>query len=104
MNPNNLRKLEKRKKINRENLVRSFTGPSGVTYTGIYAQCNPVKYLELLSADELLKFMKLYVNNRGAVEHILTYARRFKQAVNELEVDDIEAAKALLAVKSVMEE
>jgi len=105
MNPANLRKLEKRKILNRENLVRSFTGHSGVNpYTGIYAQYNPVKFLDLLPADELLKFMRLYVNNKSAVEHILTYARRFKQAVNELEVEDIEAAKQLLAVKSVMEE
>ena len=104
MNPANLRKLEKRKRLNRENLVRSFAGPPGVNpYTGIYAKYNPVKYLDLLPADELLKLMKLYVTHRDAVDHILIYARRFKKAVSELEVDDIEAAKQLLAVKDVME-
>jgi len=104
MNPANLRKLEKRKILNRENLVRSFTGHSGVNpYTGIYAQYNPVKFLDLLPADELLKFMRLYVNNRSAVDHILTYARRFKQAVMELEIDDIEARTSFRSLARVVQ-
>ena len=100
MNPNNLRKLEKRKKINRENLVRSFSRDQ--LQLKIYGDSH--KYLDLLPADELLKFMRLYLDHRSAVENILTYARRFKKAVMELEVDDIEAAKAMLAVKEVKED
>jgi len=99
VNPHNLRKQEKRKKINRENLVRSFT--SDLVHSGKW---DPSKYLDSMSSQEILNLMRLYLNNRNAVEHILSYARRFKQAVFELEVDDIEAAKATLAVKSVMEE
>jgi hypothetical protein len=100
MNPHNLRKLEKRKKTNRENLVRSFSRDQ--FQLKIYGDSH--KYLDLLPADELLKFMRLYLHHRDAVDNILTYVRRFKQAVGELEVDDIEAAKAMLAVKSVMED
>lgn len=105
MNPHNLRKSEKRKKHNRENLVKFFGNKRDHDiYTGVYSNLNPQGHFNTFSPEELLKLMRLYLDNREAVEYIFSYARRYKQAVMELEVDDIEAAKAMLAVKSVMEE
>lgn len=48
----------------------------------------------------IIKFQNM---NTSSLHVIISYARRFKQASAELTVDDVIAARDMLAVKEVME-
>ena len=59
--------------------------------------------LEKLSPGQVLTIIQAFRTDRKAVETIIGYARRFKQASPELTVEDVMEVRDLTTVKSVME-
>ena len=89
-------KQEKRRAHNRENLALFFGGKDK------HGQARS-KALEALGPKLILEFARMYLDNQTAIEHIQAYARRFKQAVDEIDETDIAYATDLLRVQNVLE-
>ncbi len=59
--------------------------------------------LDTFTPEQVLMIIKFQNMNTSSLHVIISYARRFKQASAELTVDDVIAARDMLAVKEVME-
>jgi hypothetical protein len=89
-------KQEKRRAHNRENLATFFGGKNK------HGQ-DRRKALDSLSPETVVQFAKMYLDNQLAIEEIQAYARRFKQAVGEIDESDVRHALEVLDMKKVME-
>lgn len=59
--------------------------------------------VQFVPPEALLATMRAYVNGRDSFESLLTYARRYKQAVREMTDEDVREAVGLLQAKEVLE-
>jgi hypothetical protein len=56
-----------------------------------------------LGAHNFVELAKLYLAHQEELEHVFSYARRFKKAAAEITDEDVLEAERLLHVKDVME-
>lgn len=91
----------KRRKTNLANLVRHFSPKTHPDYKAHWVV--PPGVLDTLPPAKLLAFMRAYNENRQAFESILSYCRKFSQAVDEITAEDIAEVSSLLKVKEVLE-
>ncbi len=80
----------KRDTVNAKNIVEFF-GEKGF---------NP---FDFVSPEAFLQLVQLCERQPGVVDHIQSYARRFKQATRELTPEVIGEASDIMTVKKVME-
>lgn len=86
---------EKRTEKNRSNFIEFFNG------MGRWR--NRKFVLERFTAKEVINLAKLYNENRGEIEEIQAFARRFAKSVEQMNGNDAEAISDYFGIKEVME-
>ncbi len=81
----------KRDGLNVRNVVDFFLKEKGF---------NP---FDFVTPDEFLKVAQLCEKHPAVMDHIVAYARRYKQATRELTPELVDEARNLIAVTKVME-
>jgi hypothetical protein len=86
----------KRARTNRQNLVRFFSEKDRFDRPRRTA-------LKAFTPDTFIRLARLYLENEAELEHVFAYARRFKQAVDQITEADVQEAEDAIIVSEVME-
>jgi hypothetical protein len=93
-----VRKEEKRRRHNIDGFIEFVTKSKNTNDTVVS------NIVSILSAEQILQIIHIFRKTQYETLNCLNkYTHRFKQAADELTLEDIEEAKALLAVRTVHE-